>query len=87
MNINIDILEPRDVQGGIDVISSILKDDVAALTASFKGPANSRGIVRIARPASFDYAFLSVVRGGGSQEKTGPYNSCEAHLVDDRCKT
>lgn len=86
VDINFDIFEPCDVQDGIDIVSGVLEDDLAAMAAFVKGLADSRGIVRVTRPAPCDNAFISVAGGGDSREKAQPYNRCGAHLVDDRCE-
>ena len=86
VDINVDILEPYDVQCGIDIVCGVLKNNLAAVTAFFKGLTDSRSIVRVIRSAPFDDAFFSVAGSGNSRAKTQPYNGCDAHLVENICK-
>ena len=60
MDVHIDVFKPGDVQDRVDVVRGLLEDNLATMTAAFKGLADSGSIVCFVRSTAFHNARLSM---------------------------
>ena len=72
MDIYFDILKPSNVQRGVDVVCSIVEDNVAAVTASFECLADGWSIIYSGFTTTLDDALLPVAGCSNSREEAQP---------------